>query len=159
MKIKKAFYLFTVAIIITILLAACSQAPTTVPANTQAPNPVFTQVESGQTPVPTRAAPTVPSDVPIMSGSYDMEVPNSLNVTYKVDAPIKDVVAFYQTALQENGWTVTNNPDSVVGAMAQISRSRTNGDRITFSLQYNSVGSFTVVQIFLNREPTPIATP
>jgi hypothetical protein len=159
MKIKKAFYLFTVAIIITILLAACSQAPTPAPANTQAPNPVFTQVESGQTPVPTRSAPTVPSDVPIMAGSYDMEVPNSLNVTYKVDASIKDVVTFYQTALQENGWTVINNPDSVVGAMAQISRSKTNGDRITFSLQYNSVGNFTIVQIFLNREPTPIATP
>ncbi len=159
MKTKRAFYLLATAIIISLLIIACSKAPTSVPVTTQAQNPVSTQAQSEATPVPTKAAPTVPSDVPIMPGGYDQEVPNSLNITYKVAAPIKDVVAFYQTAFQDSGWTVSNNPDSVVGAMAQLSRSKTNGDRITFSLQFNSVGNFTIVQIFLNRVPTPAATP
>ncbi len=157
MRTKQGIYLFTAAIIITIILVGCSKAPATSPATTQASNPVTTQVESGQTPVPTKAAPTVASDIPIMTGAYDQEVPTSLNITYKVKAQIKDVVAFYQTALPEAGWSKTNNPDSVVGSMAQLSRTKPNGDRITFSLQYNPVGEFTIVQMYLNRVATPAA--
>jgi hypothetical protein len=152
---KKGLYLSIAAIMSLLLLIACSKAPTAAPATTQATNPVFTQVESGQTPVPTKAAPTVPSDVPVMTGAYDLEVPTSVNVTYKVDAQIKDVVAFYETSLSEAGWSQTSNPDSVVGAMAQMSRSKPNGDRITFSLQYNPVGEFTIVQIFITRVAKP----
>ncbi len=156
MKLNKFFYVLGTVIILAILLVACGKTPTTTPAQ----NVVNTQPPSSTggvtaTLAPTKAPPGVPSDVPVMQGSYDMEVPNSLNVTYKVNSSIKDVVAFYQTALPENGWDQVNNPDSVVGAMAQISRSKTNGDRITFSLQYNPVGEFTIVQIFLNRVATP----
>ncbi len=155
MKAKRTLFGIAIIIIISILLAACGKAPATTPAQ----NPVNTQPTSGGTAptqvVATKAPPSVPSDVPVMDGSYDLQVPNDLNITYKVKAQIKDVVAFYQTALPENGWDQTNNPDSVVGAMAQISRSKTNGDRITFSLQFNPVGEFTIVQIFLNRVATP----
>ncbi len=155
MKLNKFFYVLGTVIILSILLVACGKAPATTPAqnvvNTQPPSST-----GGETAAPgtTQAPSGLPSDVPVMQGAYDMEVPNSLNVTYKVNSPIKDVVAFYQTALPENGWDQSNNPDSVVGAMAQISRSKTNGDRITFSLQYNPVGEFTIVQIFLNRVAT-----
>ena len=159
MKIKKSFYLFMIAFIFALLLVSCSKGPASTPVTSQAQNPITTQVESGQTPVSTKAAPSVPPDVPLMTGSYGLQVPNELNVTYKVDAPLKDVVTFYQTSLQDSGWTVTNNPDSVVGAMAQMARSKENGDRITFSFQFNSVGNFTQVQIFINRVPSPVATP
>ncbi len=159
MKTSKRFYIFVAIIIFAILLISCSKAPINTPIASQSQNQISTQVESGQTPVSTTAAPSAPPDVPIMTGAYGVQIPNDLNINYKVDASIKDVVAFYQTALQENGWTVTNNPDSVVGAMAQMARSKENGDRITFSLQFNSVGNFTVVQIFLNRVATPITTP
>ncbi len=159
MKIQKRSYLFIIAIIFALLLASCSKGPASTPVTSQAQNQITTQVETGQTPVATKAPPSVPQDVPIMTGSYGLQVPTELNITYKVDAPLKDVVKFYQTALPDSGWTVTNNPDSVVGAMAQMARSKENGDRITFSFQFNSVGSFTQVQIFLNRVPTPAATP
>ncbi len=159
MKTQKSSFLFVAIVIFAILLISCSQAPANTPITSQPQNQLSTQVESGQTPSSTAAAPSAPPDVPIMTGAYGVQVPNDLNITYKVDAPIKDVVSFYQTALQENGWTITNNPDSVVGAMAQMARSKENGDRITFSLQFNSVGNFTVVQIFLNRVATPITTP
>jgi len=156
MKPNKFLLFISLVIIISILLAACGKAPATTPAQ----NPVNTQPSGGgtaptQVVVATKAPPSVPSDIPVMDGSYDMQIPNELNITYKVKSPLKDVVAYYQTALPENGWDQTNNPDSVVGAMAQISRTKSIGDRITFSLQFNPVGEFTIVQIFLNRVATP----
>ena len=61
------------------------------------------------------------------------------------------MVDFYEATLPENGWDQINNPDSVVGAMAQMTRGKSNGDRITFSLQFNPVGEFTIVQIYIIR--------
>jgi hypothetical protein len=88
-----------------------------------------------------------------MPDAYDLEVPTQLNVSYKVNSPIDDEVKFYQEELPKNGWTTANNPDSVVGSMAQISRSNDAGDRLIFSLQYNSIGQFSVVQMYITRAP------
>jgi len=95
----------------------------------------------------------IADDVPIMPDAYALEIPNGLNVTYRVDLQIKDVVAFYQQELPTKGWDQPANPDSVVGSMAQMARTKTNGDRITFSIQYNPIGEFTIVQIYLTRAP------
>ncbi|HSB65321.1 MAG TPA: hypothetical protein VLD65_02010 [Anaerolineales bacterium] len=152
MRSKKAFFFLVTGIILSVLVAGCgkSQATTTVenPSTTQPPDAVQ------NTPVPTTAPPTVPSDIPIMAEATDLIIPNELNITYHVTAPIKDVVDFYQTALPEAGWDQPTNPDSVVGSMAQMARTKANGDRITFSIQYNPVGEFTVVQIYLTRAAT-----
>ncbi len=153
MKSKKVLFIIITILIVGLLSAACSK-----PQATTAPavNPSTTEATGAVTAPPvvvTQPPATVPEDVPIMKDAYDLEVPNSLNVLYKVNLQIKDVVAFYQTELPNSGWDKTNNPDSVVGSMAQLSRSKENGDRLTFSLQYNPVGEFTIVQIYITRVP------
>jgi hypothetical protein len=104
--------------------------------------------------VETTAEPSgIPEDVPVMPDAYELVIPNQLNLTYKVDLQIKDVVAFYQAELPNDGWDQPANPDSVVGSMAQMARTKANGDRITFSIQYNPIGEFTIVQIYITRAP------
>jgi hypothetical protein len=155
MNLKKAALVIVTIIIITLLSAACSKSQATTPAQIQ--NPATTQDTGSSvvepTAAPTKAPSTVPEDIPIMPDAYELQVPNQLNINYKVDLKIQDVVDFYEQALPENGWDQINNPDSVVGSMAQMTRSKTNGDRITFSLQYNPVGEFTIVQMFIVRAP------
>lgn len=153
MKLKTVLYTITAAIILLILLVACSKGP----AATSVQNPVTTQQPGVNPPtlVATKAPLTVPADVPVMPNATDLVVPTEFNVTYEVNVPIKDVVDFYQQELPKAGWDQPANPDSVVGAMAQMARTKANGDRITFSIQYNPVGEFTIVQIYLTRAPTP----
>jgi ABC-type Fe3+-hydroxamate transport system substrate-binding protein len=95
----------------------------------------------------------IPEDVPIMPEAKELQVTNQNNIDFKVDLPLEDVVAFYQEELINYGWDKINNPDTVVGSMAQMSRSKANGDRITFSLQYNPIGEFSIVKIFITRAP------
>ncbi len=151
MKSSKLLSIISVIIAILVFTVACSSGQATTPP--QAPVATQPSGSTTQQPVVTTAPATVPEDVPIMPDAYDVQVPNQLNVSYKAPAQIKDVVAFYQTALPTAGWDQTNNPDSVVGNMAQMSRSKANGDRITFSLQYNPVGEFTIVIIWITRTP------
>jgi hypothetical protein len=152
MKPKRVLFVIAVIIIISILSVACSKGQATTPSQ----YPITTQEPGGSTsqPVVATSAPSgVPEDVPIMPDAYDLQIPNQLNLTYKVDLQIKDVVAFYQQELPTDGWDQPANPDSVVGSMAQMARSKANGDRITFSIQYNPVGEFTIVQIYITRTP------
>jgi hypothetical protein len=154
MNLKKSALVIVSLIIIALYSVACGKSQATTPAQIQ--NQATTQDTGSSvqpTAVPTKAPPTVPDDIPIMPDAYDQQVPNKLNITYKVSTKIQDVVDFYEQTLPENGWDQVNNPDSVVGSMAQMTRSKTNGDRITFSLQYNPVGEFTIVQIYIVRAP------
>jgi hypothetical protein len=153
MKLKKAAIMIFSIVIIALLSVACGSNQATTAAQTQS---LVTNQETGSsvdqpTAVPTKELPTSPDDVPIMPDAYAVEVPNQLTISYKINALIQDVVDFYKLSLPENGWDQSNNPDSVVGSMAQMSRSKANGDRITFSLQYNPVGEFTIVQIYITR--------
>ena len=152
MKTKKLFLIIAAIILLSILSVACSKGQTTTPEQ----NPITTQepgVPTTEAVVATSAPTGVPEDVPIMPDAYDLKIPNQLNLTYKVDQQIKDVVTFYQQELPNDGWDQPANPDSVVGSMAQMARNKANGDRITFSIQYNPVGEFTIVQIFITRIP------
>ncbi len=153
MKPKKVIIIIATLILLTLVSVACSRSQATTPPSNPAPTQETGTTPSTGEPQPTIASGTVPADVPIMPDAYELESPNEFNVIYKVNAPIKDVVAFYQQELPNNGWTVSNNPDTVVGNMAQLSRAKENGDRMTFSLQYNPVGEFTIVQIYLTRMP------
>jgi PBP1b-binding outer membrane lipoprotein LpoB len=153
MKSSKAIIMLMIVLTLAIFLVGCSKGQTAV---APVENPVSTQepVISTEVSVETTKAPSgVPEDVPIYPDSTDVQVANQNNVAYKANGPIADVGAFYQTELPNYGWDISNNPDSIVGNMAQISRSNTNGDRIALSLQYNPVGEFTVVQIYLTRTP------
>jgi hypothetical protein len=159
MKPKNSLILVVAIILLSIISVACSKSQETTPAQ----NPVTTQEPGAATQQPGAATqqpgsvtsePTgAPEDVPIMPDAYELQVPNQLNIIYKINAQIKDVVTFYQQELPANGWDQINNPDSVVGSMAQMARSKTNGDRLTFALSYNPVGEFTIVQIYINRAP------
>jgi hypothetical protein len=154
MNLKKAALVIVTIIIIALVSVACSKSQVTTPAQIQNTATIQETGSSVQpTAVPTKASPTVPEDIPIMPDAYELQIPNQLNITYKVDLKIQDVVDFYEQTLPEDGWDQINNPDSVVGSMAQMTRSKTNGDRITFSLQYNPVGEFTIVQMYIIRAP------
>jgi len=153
MKPNKVFLIIVTIFILTLSSVACSkETVTTEPAD----NPVATQesIEPTQETIAATDEPTgVPEDVPIIPDAYELAVANQLNLEYKVNLPIKDVVAYYQQEFPNYGWDVINNPDSVVGSMAQMSRSNAKGDRLIFSIQYNPVGEFTIVIIFITRVP------
>jgi hypothetical protein len=89
-----------------------------------------------------------------MSGSRKLDVSNGgTNISYEVDGTIEDVVTFYQDELPNFGWEMTRTPDNVLGAMATMARNNEKGDRMTFSLQYNSIAQFVVIRIFITRAP------
>ncbi len=153
MRSNKIFVFLPIILVLLVLLVACSKGEET---SGPAENPIATQgsLPSVQnSPVSTKAPLGVPEDVPVMPDAYELQIPNAVTIYYKVDLPLKDVVAFYQDELTNYGWDQPKNPDSAVGAMAQMARSKSDGDRITFSIQYNPVGEFTVVQISLTRAP------
>jgi PBP1b-binding outer membrane lipoprotein LpoB len=153
MKSNKVFILLTIILTLTILLVGCSKGQAT---NAPVENPVTTQepVTSTDVSVETTQAPSgVPEDIPIYPDSSDIQVANQNNIAYKANASIEDVGTFYQTELPNYGWDIEKNPDSIVGNMAQMTRGNANGDRIALSLQYNPVGEFTVIQIYLTRTP------
>lgn len=153
MKLNKASLITTLLVIFIFVLAACGKSEATpsseaTQSTTSEPSTTVTQE------VVTTSKPSgVPEDVPIMPDAYDLSVPNQLNVSYKVKVDIPAIVEFYQQEFTKYGWDVTNNPDSVVGSMAQLSRSNAAGDRLIFSIQYNSIGEFSVVQIYITRSP------
>jgi hypothetical protein len=153
MKLNRILGILTSILFILIFSVACSKSQaTTAPVE----NPLTTQEATSpaqQSTVVSTQSKGPPEDVPVMPDAYDLQVMDQFNLTYKVAVPIADVVAFYQEELPKNGWDQVNNPDSVVGNMAQMTRSKTNGDRISFSIQYNPVGEFTVVQAFVTRAP------
>lgn len=157
MNVKRIPLLSVYLLILILLLSACGNNDTATPdivtteTTQQETAPATTQGEEQPT---TESEPSgVPEDVPIMPEAYDLSVPNQLNVSYKVAVPITDVVAFYQQEFTNYGWDEINNPDSVIGSMAQLSRSNADGDRLIFSIQYNSIGQFSVVQIYIVRTP------
>jgi len=152
MKLRIGTPQFIGLLIILLFLVGCSRNEvTTTPVDnvitTQAP----TVSETQPVDVSTEPSTGAPEDVPIMPDAYELQVPNQLNITYKVNTSIQEVVNFYQEEFPNNGWDVINNPDSVVGAMAQLSRSNANGDRLVFSIQFNPVGEFSIIQIFITR--------
>jgi hypothetical protein len=153
MRSKKIFVILPIILVLLVLLVACSKGEET---SGPAENPIATQGSLPavqKSPVSTKAPLGVPEDVPVMPDAYDLKIPNEVTVYYKVDKPLQDVVTFYNEELPNYGWEQPKNPDSAVGAMAQMARSKSDGDRITFSIQYNPVGEFTIVQISLTRAP------
>jgi hypothetical protein len=153
MKSTRILLILTTIFILAVFLVACSKS-TAVTEPLQ--NQTVTQQESTtvqETSVPTNEPLGVPEDVPVMPDAYDLQIPNEFTIYYKVALPLQDVVTFYNEELPNYGWQQPKHPDSAVGAMAQMARSKENGDRITFSIQYNPVGEFTVVQISLTRKP------
>ena len=153
MKLNRILGILVCIILMMVVTVACNKnQPTSSPVDNQVTTDEHTAAVQ-QTTESTSEPKGPPDDVPIMPDAYELRVVDALNLTYKVDATIEDVVAFYQTELPNNGWDQINNPDSVVGSMAQMARSKTNGDRITFSFQYNQIGEFTLLRIFITRAP------
>jgi len=153
MKSKRIFLLLIAITVLLVLLVACSKGTTvSEPGANQGETQESLPPTQG-TIIPTKAPLGVPEDVPILPDAYDLKVPNEFTIYYKVDLPLQDVVTFYNEELPNYGWDEPKYPDSAVGAMAQMARSKPDKDRITFSIQFNPVGEFTVVQISLTRAP------
>lgn len=92
--------------------------------------------------------PDIPEDIPIMPGARNIAITqDGSNISYEVDGVIDDVVSFYQDQLPNYGWEMTRSPDNALGSMATMARVNEEGDRITFSLQYNPMGEFVVIRI------------
>ena len=158
MKMTKVSLLITSVLAISILLVACGGGKTASPVAETPSGGGVTPSETGTTPsAETTAVSTpasgVPDDVPVMPDAYDLQASNGLHVIYKVDVKINDVVTFYQQELPNYGWENVTNPDSAVGSMAQMTRMNSAGDRISFSIQYNPVGEFCIVEMYLTRTP------
>jgi len=153
MKPKSYLLVIAALLLMSLILAACGgNEETTVPEE----NPVVTQditPSDEVTESPDNEKSEVPVDVPIVPDAYDLQVPDQLNLSYKIDKNIEEVVTYYQQEFENYGWNVVKNPDSVVGNMAQLSRSNEAGDRLIFSLQFNPIGEFTIVQISITRVP------
>ena len=117
-------------------------------ADTQEAGPVEETSPSG---------PVMPEDVPLFEGARDLQVTeDQTNIGFVIDnIEIIDVVSWYQEQLPIYNWEMGRNPDSALGSMATMVRQNANGDRISISMQYNQIGGFVVVQINLNRAPTP----
>jgi len=151
MKPKGHLLVIAALLLMSLMLVACGgNQETTVPEE----NPVVTQETTTSDEVtenPADEPSGVPEDIPIIPDAYELQAPDKLNISYKVDKTIADVVAFYQQEFENYGWNVPKNPDTVVGNMAQLARSNDAGDRVILSLQYNPIGEFTIVQISITR--------
>lgn len=163
---RKYFRIVTWGFLLLILIFAGACSPAAGPAPDEAvtdevPGEATQEVENPQ-PESTQAStspdsppgpPGVPEDIPIAEGAYKLQVArNGANVNYQVDGVIDDVVAFYQSALPEFGWTEVTNPDTV-GSIAILLRENEAGDRVSINMQKNDVGGFVVVTISLTRMP------
>jgi hypothetical protein len=159
-----------IILMLALLIVSCSSPSTSAASNpsieteevvvdqtdqTDQPQAVGTdESQSAVSEDPAKPDNSVPEDVPIMSGSRKLDVSNGgTNISYEVDGTIEDVVTFYQDELPNFGWEMTRTPDNVLGAMATMARTNEKGDRMTFSLQYNSIAQFVVIRIFITRAP------
>jgi len=90
------------------------------------------------------AAAGLPDDIPMIDGARDVNAMMGI-VTFIVDKPVKDVTAYYQSAMPKNGWT----PEE--GAMMPNMLSFSKGDRMA-NFMLSEEGSTTQVTIMVNEE-------
>jgi len=129
------------------LLTAC-----TFPIAGKTPTPTHTLIPTAAPTLTPTPVPGVPEDVPLMPGAYSVQVmrPNLL-VVYRVNKPLEEVLAFYQSVLQRYGWHQLSLGDTVVGSAATLMRFKTNGDRLVLSLRYKPAERATIVAISIKR--------
>lgn len=154
MKSKKVLLSAAFIVLLLVVVSCNKQQATTAPQTENTvtnQEPASSPTEKPSSEVSEPKGP--PEDVPIMPEGYDLKVVNPLNLTYKVDLPAEDVLKYYQDELPNYGWEITKNPDSSVGATSQMTRENSKGDKINTTMQYNPVGKFTIVQIYINRVP------
>jgi hypothetical protein len=161
------FLIIGIIILMSLLITSCSTATTSdlninsgesaeavVETTDQEQIPEESEVQSGNSGENSTIEDKLPEDLPIMPGYRKLAVTSDgSNISYEVDGNIDDVVTYYQGELSNLGWEMTRSPDNAYGAFGSIIRINEKGDRVTFSLQYNSVGEFVVVRIFLLRAP------
>ena len=116
-------------------------------------DPNSTPTAVGEAPVADSQGESVPEDVPIMPGAYDLDVVRSgTQVNYTIDGDIQSVMDFYAEELEALGWMPTRAPDSAIGAIGTMSRENEEGDVISLNMSYNQNGDFVLVQIAVSRE-------
>ncbi len=163
----KKVKLFDLAILITALLliiSACSPSRISVDEyngviagggtpEVQATAKPTADPDSGEEPPPVvEDSGSVPDDVPVMDGAYQLQVTRSgKNVLYQVDASIEEVVAFYQEELPKFEWELAGPPDNAIGSIGTMLRENTTGDRLAINMQYNKLGGFVRLTITVSR--------
>jgi hypothetical protein len=61
-----------------------------------------------------------PDDVPVFDGNNENFFASADVVTYLTDAPYADVVAFYRSEMESNGWTIDDTLSTEFGEIAAL---------------------------------------
>lgn len=88
------------------------------------------------------AAAGLPDDIPMIDGARDVNAMMGI-VTFIVDKPVKDVTAYYKSAMPKNGWTFDE------GGSMEYMLGFTKGDRMA-NFMLSEEGSTTQVTIMVN---------
>lgn len=165
----KRINLLNVAILITIILlfiTACSPDRVLVDEFDQVPAGDSTgdvqeteepidepeAVESKEPPPVADVTGSVPEDIPVMDGAYQLQAGTSgKNVVYQIDSTIEEVVTFYQEELPNYAWELAGPPDNVVASIATMLRENVAGDRLAINMQANNLGGFVRLTLTISR--------
>ncbi|GAG13279.1 unnamed protein product, partial [marine sediment metagenome] len=90
------------------------------------------------------AAAGLPDDIPMIDGARDVNAMMGI-VTFIVDKPVKDVTAYYKSAMPKNGWTFDE------GGSMEFMLGFTKGDRMA-NFMLSEEGATTQVTIMVNEE-------
>jgi len=168
MSNKGSLYYLLVLIMLFGIISACSpssarvepeevveESVSTLPsAGSGGEEPAAGDAEATQTPA--LGVYGQPIDVPIMDDHRDFQISrSSQNMGFTMDGiALEEVYTWYQEKLTEAGWHEGPN-EAPVGSRNNVTIARTNdaSDRITITMQFNSIGDFVLVSIVLNRAP------
>ena len=150
-------------LLLAVMVSACggNDEPTEVVQPEVVATEVIPVVSDGE-PVPTATeGPELgtygqPIDVPIMDGNRDLQISRGgENIGYKIDTlTLQEVYNYYREQLDILGWLPgPNEVESVRSQLVTIARANEVKDRITVTMQHNSIGEFTVITIVVNRAP------
>jgi hypothetical protein len=164
MRTNRFLLVILLVIILAGLFSACGSRAAEVPDAATEESAVEATVEQAEesgdilepTDTPSLGAYGQPIDVPIMDGHRDLSISRGgLNIRYTFDnIALQDMVTWYQENLTANGWHEGPNEDAVGSRnLYTLARLNDSNDRITVTMQYNSIGNFVVVTIVINRAP------
>lgn len=84
------------------------------------------EAEATEAPIDLPGTSGGPDDVPVFDGNNENFFASADVVTYLADAPYADVVAFYKTEMEANGWAYNATLSSEFGEIAALTYNKDN---------------------------------